>query len=126
MRTTITVSALETYAYHGFIDEEQKLGQKFRFDVHAELTPTDTHCDDDLVHTIGYDRLIEEVLTAGQKARFRTLEALGEHIARHLLGRFEAIARVSVGVAKTSPPIAHSIGRVGVEIALARNELART
>lgn len=123
MRTSIEIAGLQTYAYHGFFSEEQQLGQKFSFDILAQLGPIESHQGDDLTNTVRYDRLIEQVVAVGQTARFRTLEALGEHVARRLLKQFPVIERVSVNVAKVSPPIAHHVARVGVGVSLARGEL---
>ncbi|MFX7780490.1 dihydroneopterin aldolase, partial [Acinetobacter baumannii] len=56
-------------------------------------------------------------------ARFQTLETLGEAIAESLLQRFAMIDSVTVAVAKSSPPIAHSVDRVGVQVGLRRADL---
>ena len=56
--------------------------------------------------------------------KFQTLEALGETIAAGLLRRFDMMNSVTVAVAKSSPPIAHAIGQVGVQVSLRRAELA--
>ena len=123
MRTRITVNGLQTYAFHGLFSEERQLGQKFTFDITADLATVSSHQSDDLARSVRYDALIEESVAVAQSARFHTLEALGEQLARALLSRFGELTAVCVHVAKLSPPIAHSIDRVGVEVRMERHEL---
>ena len=56
--------------------------------------------------------------------KYQTLEALGEAIAIGLLRRFALIDTICVGVSKFSPPIPHTLGKVGIAVRLARADLA--
>jgi 7,8-dihydroneopterin aldolase/epimerase/oxygenase len=124
MLTSININGLQSYAYHGLIEEERRLGQKFVLDLKANLRETPTHRDDELVASVRYDSLVEETLNLTQSSQFQTLEALGEQIARGLLGRFAQIESVLVKVAKFSPPIPAAVEQVGVEIGLSRRDLS--
>ena len=123
MLTSIHITGLKTYGYHGLFEEERTLGQKFTFDVQATLAEARTHRNDDLDSSVRYDAVVDEVVHIAACGKFQTLEALGETIAVGLLRRFARMASVSVAVAKSSPPIAHSIERVGVEVGLRRADL---
>ena len=68
--------------------------------------------------------MVDEPVQIAGSAKFQTLEALGETIALGLLRRFAVMESVTVAVAKTSPPIAHSIAQVGVQVGLRRADLA--
>jgi 7,8-dihydroneopterin aldolase/epimerase/oxygenase len=116
LRTSLAVTGLQTYGYHGLFDEERQLGQKFLFDVRAELAAVQSHLQDGLEGSVRYDAMIEEIIRISDNTKFRTLEALGEAIARRLLERFERIRNVTVVVSKVSPPIPHSIEKVSVEL----------
>lgn len=35
MRTMLSITGLQIYAYHGLIEEEQRLGQKFWLNIHS-------------------------------------------------------------------------------------------
>ena len=37
MLTSIKITGLQTYGYHGLFEEERTLGQKFSFDIFADL-----------------------------------------------------------------------------------------
>ncbi len=124
MRTTIQIVGLQTYGYHGLFEEERSLGQRFIFDVDATLRSTTTHQDDSLAASIRYDALVEETASLAAKAKYRTLEALAEAVATGLLQRFALIDSITVDVSKLSPPIPHTLSKVGITVRLARTELA--
>jgi dihydroneopterin aldolase len=124
MRTSIAIAGLQSYAHHGLFEEERSLGQKFCFDVHAELGHSATHRDDNLESSIRYDDVIAKVVTIAETSIFQTLEALAEAIARGLLEHFTRMESVSVRVSKLSPPIRETLQRAGVEVQLSRSELA--
>jgi 7,8-dihydroneopterin aldolase/epimerase/oxygenase len=125
LHTSILITGLELYGFHGYFDEEQRLGQKFLFDVLANLAPAETHLADNFGASARYDQLIEVVERISNHAKFRTLEALAETIARGLLERFALITSIAVTVSKASPPISQSLERVSVKIQLDREEYGR-
>ncbi|MCP3382335.1 dihydroneopterin aldolase [Bradyrhizobium sp. CCGUVB4N] len=124
MLTSIKITGLQTYGYHGLFEEERKLGQKFSFDIFADLQEVRTHLSDDLDSSVRYDAVVDEAVQIAGSGKFQTLEALGETIAAGLLRRFDMMDSVTVAVAKSSPPIAHAINQVGVQVSLRRAELA--
>ena len=124
MLTSINIFGLETYGYHGLFEEERTLGQKFTFDISATLREVRTHRSDNLDSCVRYDAVVDEAVQIAASGKFQTLEALGETIAIGLLRRFVIMESVTVAVAKSSPPIAHSINQVGVQVGLRRADLA--
>lgn len=124
MLTSIKITGLQTYGYHGLFEEERTLGQKFNFDISATLREVRTHLRDDLDSSVRYDAVVDEAVQIAASNKFQTLEALGETIATGLLRRFVSMDSVTVAVAKSSPPIAHSIEQVGVQVSLQRADLA--
>ena len=124
MLTSINITGLKTYGYHGLFEEERKLGQKFTFDISATLREVRTHCGDDLDGSVRYDAVVDEAVQISASGKFQTLEALSETIAIGLLRRFVLMESVTVAVAKSSPPIAHAIEQVGVQVGLRRADLA--
>lgn len=124
MLTSIKITGLQTYGYHGLFEEERTLGQMFSFDISAALRKVRTHLGDNLDSSVRYDAVVDEVVQIAASAKFQTLEALGETIAAKMLQRFAIMESVTVAVAKSSPPIAHSIDQVGVQISLRRSDLA--
>lgn len=124
MLTTIQIAGLQTFGYHGLFEEERRLGQKFTFDIDATLNPAPTHRDDRLDASIRYDAVVDAAVRLAGETKYQTLEALGEAIAIGLLRHFALIDTISVGVAKFSPPIPHTLRKVGITVRLARSDLA--
>ena len=124
MLTSIKITGLQTYGYHGLFEEERNVGQKFSFDISATLREVRTHLSDDLDSSVRYDAVVDEAVQIAASGKFQTLEALSETIAASLLRRFIIMDSVTVAVAKSSPPIAHSIEQVGVQVSLRRTDLA--
>jgi dihydroneopterin aldolase len=124
MHTSINITGLETYGYHGLFEEERTLGQKFTFDISATLREVRTHRSDNLDSSVRYDAVVDEAVQIAAAGKFWTLEALAETIAVGLLRRFALMEDVTVAVAKSSPPIAHSIEQVSVRVGLRRADLA--
>jgi len=121
--TTIQIAGLQTYGYHGLFAEERSLGQKFVFDIEAELQPVETHRDDRLDSSVRYDAVADTVVQLAGAAQYQTLEALAEAVALALLGQFAAIDTVWVAVSKFSPPVAHTLSKAGIAMRLTRAEL---
>ena len=124
MLTTIHIAGLQTFGYHGLFEEERRLGQKFTFDIDATLKSAPTHRDDQLDGSIRYDAVVDAAVSLAGERKYQTLEALGEAIALGLLRRFALIDTISVGVSKFSPPIPHTLSKVGIAVRLARSDLA--
>ena len=126
MLTTIQIAGLQTFGYHGLFEEERSLGQKFTFtfDIDATLSPAPTHRDDRLDASIRYDAVVDAALSLAGGTKYQTLEALGEAVAVGLLRRFALIETITVGVSKFSPPIPHTLSKVGIAVRLARSDLA--
>ena len=122
MRTSVAIQGLQVYGLHGLFAEERSLGQKFVFNVRCDLAETDSHLNDQLERSVGYDALVNLVADISQSQQFNTVEALAETVARSLLVKHPIIDVIHVSVAKLSPPIAHVITSATVEISLKQDK----
>jgi dihydroneopterin aldolase len=115
--TTIRVTGLEVYAYHGVPDAEQTIGHRYVADI--TLTVEETASDTDDIHdSVNYAEvaaITENVLTGGSK---RTLEFLAHEIAKKLQDSSARISSVSVVLSKIMPPMPFICESVSVEIEL--------
>ncbi|GAM97354.1 dihydroneopterin aldolase [alpha proteobacterium U9-1i] len=123
MNTALHIQALEIYAHHGVFEEERCLGQRFRFDVRADLVARGTHEQDDLSASVDYAIVAARIEQLATGKRFHTLEALAEAMARDLIRQFPIFSSVRITAAKSAPPLALSLEGIAVEIDLRRDEL---
>jgi len=111
----ISLENIRLYGYHGAIESERELGQRFEVDVEITADLSGAVAADDMKQTINYEavyRLVESEVV-GQK--YRLLETMADKIARDVLDRFSA-EEVTVRIRKPSVPIAGTIDHVEVEV----------
>lgn len=100
----IALEGMEFFAYHGFYDEEQKMGNRYRIDLFVE---TDLHAaasSDDLEKTIDYGRLYQ-IVQREMNQPARLLEHLGHRILEGTFQEYPHVAHVKVLVSKYNPPL---------------------
>ena len=106
MKTTkIVLKELVFFARHGLLEEEAKLGQRFRLDVVVELDPLVNLATDTPESTVNYVELFETIKEIFTEQRFNTIEAAADAIAVGILDRFTKLVSVTVEVKKPSVPV---------------------
>lgn len=100
----IALEGLEFFAFHGYYDEEQKIGNKYGVDLHLK---TDLHAagaSDKLAETVNYEVLYRVTLEEMQRPA-RLLEHLAHRILDRLLQEFPQVRRAQVSISKFNPPL---------------------
>ncbi|MBC8756917.1 dihydroneopterin aldolase [Kordia sp. YSTF-M3] len=116
----IRVTNIKTYAYHGCLVEESKVGSEYRVDVSvgADLQPSAV--SDDLLETVDYVH-INKIVKQEMAIRSKLLE----HVAKRILDRiFDEITianEATVAVSKINPPIGGNVQMVTIEMSLQRS-----
>ncbi len=106
MQTTkIELKELVFFARHGLLEEEAKLGQRFRVDVVAELDAGLDLSQDTPESTVNYVELFDTVKAVFTGQRFNMIEAAADAIAAAILGQFSKVRSVTVKVKKPSVPV---------------------
>lgn len=119
-KTTIEIKDLAFYAYHGVLEEEAKLGQRFKLDLKMRLLDGLSFKADSTESTVNYAEVIDVVSECFVGARYHLIERAAEVIAATLLERFEKLAEVSVRVKKPSAPVDCICEYVAVEVTQCR------
>lgn len=122
MSDRIFLRGIQVHAHHGVFEEEQRLGQRFVFDVDYWLDAKTYARADDFGSAVSYNDVYETVVAIARGERVALIEALAERIAAALLERYPAINMVRIEVHKPSAPIAGVFSDVGVEITRRRGE----
>lgn len=100
----IALEGMEFFAYHGYYDEEQKIGNKYAIDVAIETDLEKPAQSDKLKETINYEELYAVVAEVMSK-KHRLLEHVGYEIINILKKRYTQIEKIKVVVSKFNPPI---------------------
>ncbi|NJN24732.1 MAG: dihydroneopterin aldolase [Cyclobacteriaceae bacterium] len=117
----ITLEGLEFFAFHGYYDEEQKIGNKYGVDITVETFLEKAGIDDKLSETIDYESLYR--IIRDEMARpSRLLENIGERIINAVFDNFPTVTFVEISVSKFNPPIGGICRRAVVTLMRDRKE----
>ncbi|MCJ2035871.1 dihydroneopterin aldolase [Methylobacterium sp. J-068] len=120
MSDRILVTRIAVFAYHGLLEEEARLGQRFYISLECRLDLAPAGRSDDVARTVSYADLTAIVTRIATERRFALIEALAEAIAAEILARHRLIAEVRVRVDKPSAPVPAVIDGVAIEIVRTR------
>jgi len=120
MTDHVFVTGLALHAYHGVMQHEAKVGQTFKLDLTLDLDLDEASRTDKLMHTVGYDQVVEVASKAFCARRYRLVEAAAGAVAEAVLDRFPQVAAIRVTIHKPHAPIAATFDDVGVAIERAR------
>ena len=112
---TISLEGVEFFAYHGYYDEEQKIGSKFSIDISIVADLSEAAEKDRLRATVNYETLYK-ILAAVMTKKHRLLEHVAYEIIQNTRTQFPDIQRVTVSVSKFNPPVGGVCNRAKVVI----------
>ncbi len=101
----ITLKNCVFYAYHGYFEEEQKIGQRFEVDAVMSAVPGERLDRVQLQDTVHYGEafaIIERLVT---QEKFNLIETLAYTIAKSLCEELGHVETAKVSVRKPSVPI---------------------
>ena len=119
-KSIIEIKGLTLYAYHGVLEEEARLGQRFSLDIRLKLIP-DLCFESDVVEgTLDYSIAINRIREIFEGTRYKLIERAGEVVADELLAEFSQLAEVFIRVKKPAAPVAATFEYIAVEITKCR------
>lgn len=101
---TIALEGLEFFSYHGFYDEEQKIGNKYSVDIIVTADFSEAARRDRLSATVNYEDLYQITATVMQQPA-RLLEHIAHRIIEEIRFKYPDLQSVEVSVSKFNPPI---------------------
>ncbi len=111
----IILKRIRFHGYHGVIEAERQLGQKYEVDLELTTDLSVAGRTDDLGNTIDYAQVIQLVVEIGTQRSFQLFEAIAETVAEAIFTQFE-VEEIRITVKKLSPPIEPTLTYAGVEI----------
>jgi dihydroneopterin aldolase len=111
----VSLEGLEFFAYHGYYDEEQKIGNKYSVDITVFADLSEAAAEDRLSKTINYEELYRVVLAEISKSA-RLLEHIADRIITATFKAIPAAKMIEVSVSKFNPPVGGMCNRAKVTI----------
>lgn len=100
----ISLEGAEFFAYHGFYEEERKIGNKYSVDISVSADATAGASSDHLQGTVNYEDLYaiirEEMLISSL-----LLENIAHRIIERTYAKYPHAEWVEVSVSKFNPPV---------------------
>ena len=121
MKDVILLEGIQVPAALGVTAGERRARRPVVLDLEVEVDLRAAGASDRIGHTLHYKRIFEVVEDVAANQQHKLVEALGERIARAVLGRFAADA-VTVTVRKPTP-IAGVLRHAGIRIRRTRAEI---
>ncbi|GJE27051.1 dihydroneopterin aldolase [Methylobacterium organophilum] len=116
MSDRILVHRIAVFAYHGLLEEEARIGQRFYLSLEGRLDLSQAGRSDAMAHSVSYADLTEIAVRIATTRRFALIEALAEAVAAEILDRFPRIDEIRVRVDKPAAPVPAVIDGVSVEV----------
>lgn len=112
MKTVLFIDNLEVFANHGLFEEENKLGQKFIFDIECELNYKKAMFSDEMTDSISYADIAEVVVKTATINTFNLLERLAGEILKNIFTEFSQIENINLKINKPGAPIKYHFENV--------------
>lgn len=115
MKNKISLYGIRTYAFHGCLEAEARVGAVYRTDIEMEVDFSQAAREDDLSGTVDYGR-VAQIVKDQMAVRSRLIENVAWRIHQAIRRDFPEVKRLLVRVAKPAPPVSASTDRAVVEI----------
>ena len=100
----IALEGLEFFAFHGYYDEEQKIGNKYGVDLYIKTNLLAAGASDKLQQTVNYE-VLYRLVAEEMRAPARLLEHVAHRVMDRILAEFPGVRKVKVSVSKFNPPL---------------------
>lgn len=111
----IALEGLEFFAYHGYYEEEQKIGNKYSVDITVETSLSKAAVEDQLTETVNYEDLYRIAATV-MSGKSRLLEHIAFQIIEEIRKLYPFVQKVVVSVSKHNPPIGGICNRARITL----------
>jgi dihydroneopterin aldolase len=107
----IQVNNIKLYAFHGCLDEEEKIGSEYLVDVEVQADLKKSAKTDELADTVDYVHL-NYIVKEEMAIRSKLLEEVAQRILNRFFKELKKIKRAKVSVSKINPPIGGNVAEV--------------
>jgi dihydroneopterin aldolase len=118
----IYLKNIRLYAFHGCMDEEEKIGSDYIVNVVVKTNLDKSSKSDQLKDTVDYVALHASVKEEMQQ-RAKLLEHVADRILNRIIEEHPSVQKAKVKVSKRNPPIGGNVEEVAVKRELLRSAL---
>lgn len=109
------INDIECYSYHGCIEEEGKIGQRFMVDLEIEMDFSKAVESDELSNTADYV-VLHDLVRREMAIRSKLIEHVAGRILRSLKLAYPTVKKCSVRISKFNPPVNGQLGKAVFEL----------
>ncbi len=110
MNQTLHIEDIQLHAYHGCLEEEAKIGGKYRVDIKVVADLELSAIDDDLSKTVDYV-VVYDLVVQEMAIRSKLIEAVVRRIALRLADAYPWVSEWEVSLTKYNPPVNGHLGQ---------------
>jgi len=111
----IALEGMRFHAYHGFYNEERKIGGNYVVDVYIEMKLPRAAFKDDLYKTVNYET-VHFICKSAMKKPTKLIETVAARIIVGIKKQFGRLDSVKVRIKKENPPLSGEVGCAMVEL----------
>lgn len=100
----VALEGIEFFSYHGYYEEEQKLGNKYEVNISVDVDLDKAANDDTLSGTVNYETLYQ-IVSEEMLVSSKMLEHVGNRIIKRTLEAFPEVLAVQLDISKFNPPV---------------------
>jgi len=119
----ISLNDMLFYGFHGSMEVERELGQKFLVDVSLTLDLEEAITEDDPSKSISSYSIYQITNNIVTERKFSLIETLAYNIAKTFLKKFPEVSHVFVRIKRPNLYLSGIVGGAEVEIELDRSSL---
>lgn len=101
----IIMKNLEFYGYHGVLEAEKELGQKFVVDIEMALDLDKASTSDAVKDTVSYADVYMCVLDIFESEKYDLIEKVAGEIIQRVFKKFNPVNKMTVEVKKPQAPV---------------------
>ncbi|MDF2520843.1 MAG: dihydroneopterin aldolase [Clostridia bacterium] len=117
----ILLKNLSFYGYHGVLEEENKLGQKFIINAVLYVDLEEACSSDSVYDTVNYAEVFEIIQYHATIMKYKLIEALAQNIINEIFQKHKRVQEIEITVKKPEAPVNGIYDYLGVEIRRRRN-----
>jgi len=104
------IEDIRLHAFHGCLEEEGRIGGKYRVDIMAEAELETSAEDDDLSKTVDYV-VVYDLVKEEMAIRSKLIETVARRIALRLAATYPWVIQWEVSLTKFNPPVNGNLGQ---------------